>query len=384
MACDRCYTLTGYIGSGFCGCSNCDKCNRCCGVPPNCDSVTIEWTIAVQGSEPPYIYSCCAGRNLPIYENKNNNVYNQFFELLKKYNKKDENKNIAFQSNPLEMKFFEKIKFKKQKNENISFDFFSKINKNDKKWKYYREKDNSCVGENYNFAYWTGTNWIFLKNKNNFCFDKINCKKPFYVIFNDFLEIIKTNNDFFDLKLKNICLSHKNNFIVTSDVLKAQNNKMNYLNDNNISLISELVDCTLPQTGYCYSFTSTFTRTGSGCGFCRDRIRQPTCWYSIGTVGGGKINTTQYSDQWIDRVVIYEPKLLDGFSIQLGIKTTLCGSLAVSDVTAKIISSCPLCHFNSNKLLKSFRHNSDYQKKLIEKRRQNRNVLNGKKLKKFI
>lgn len=384
MVCDRCYTLTGYISSGFCGCSNCDKCNRCCGMPPHCNSVTIEWTVAVQGSEPPYVTSCCAGRALTTNQYKDNNVYNQFFELIKKHNKKNENKNIVFQSNPLEMKFFDKIKFEKQKNENFLFEFSSKISKSDNKWTYHRENDSLCAGKNYNFAYWTGTRWFFLKNKNNFSFDKIDCKKPFYIVFDNFLETIKTNNDFYDLNLKNICLNQKNNFIFTSDILKIKKNKFNFSDHKNNIYLSAQEICECPQTGYCYSFTSTLTRTGNGCGFCRDKIRQPKCWYSIGTVGGGTINTTQYSDPFINGVYLVEPFLLDGLSIQIAIQTTLCGSLCVADVTAKIISSCPLCHFNSGKFSKNFRHTENYQKNLIEKRKQNRNVLSKKTLRSFI
>jgi hypothetical protein len=238
-----------------------------------------------------------------------------------------------------------------------------------------------CAGKNNNFAYWTGTRWFFLKNKNNFCFDKIDCNKPFYVIFNDFLEITETNNDFFDLRLKDICLDSKNNFIVTSDVQK--NNKFNFLNNQDSTSLSEEI-CLCPQTGFCYTFIGTLIRTGSGCGFCKDK-KQPKCWYSIATVGGGTIKTTQYSDPFIKSIYIPYPSknLLDGLSVQVAIQTTLCGSLCVAEISAKIISSCPFCHFNNNHYSKNFRHSAFYQKSLIERRRQNRSDLNKKKLKRF-
>ena len=379
MACDKCYPITGFRPSNFCGCSNCDKCNRCCPVR-KCNSVTLTWSVLVQGYTG-NISTCCSPSNLQLNDYKEKNIYNQFFKLIKNFNNNNKNKNIFFQTNPFELKIYQQIKHKKENNKKSLFNFISKAYKfSDQKTKWFYCKKNSdyfdfYFEKNFNFVYWTGSNWIYLKNKNNFILDKIDCKKPFFVVFNKNLEIIKTNNDFFNLKLKKICLNYKDFFVFKNKKNKIKNIKSEFFGIQ-ANIASSICDC--PQESFCYSFSTTITRLGDGCGFCYSQAGLDCLVHRLVTVGGGELVTTQYSDDYIAGLTIVNNNLKDGTPVLYGPYTTICGSLCVGEITITAKSGCPVCHLNP-----TFRYNPEYQKYFLERRKQFKEILNEKTLRKL-
>ena len=345
--CDNCYPLTGMQSSGGCGC-DCDRCRRCCGTNL-CYSLTFAYRVSISG------HDCDASPSpFSLEEQERNNPYNVFFRKFKLY---EEKKNVFRRNiNPFNHPKYDFLKINKKyfQQNNFNFDskyfFYKKNNKN--KWFYLKKKqyaDFYHKKEKLNYFYWNGNSWITVKNYKKINFKKINNTKPFFLIFDNDLNIIQTNGDlnFISNNLKLILEKNpEKSFYIDKNLNKKNKIISNkFVGQQSLNTPFGSCDCT-PR---CYYVYITVTRGGGGgCGFCR--TRPTTDRLTFRTVGGGCQNIQPYSDMYFDCFSQNDGYCLKSYysgdsesvfpfpiNSQCGI---VCSALAIQ---AGIIASCPYC-----------------------------------------
>ena len=388
--CDNCYRVTGLASSGGCGC-NCDECRRCCGIR-KCSSLTFTFTVMdavclAQGG-------CGASTPLHLLETKEKqNYYNYFFDYVKNYSSKKS------RINPFLKKGFDILKSKKIKNNNKEYFFDSQVKKfnflenNKTHWFYLKKYKNYFDNYFYNtktlnLVLWNGKKWVDLKNNRNFIFKNLNHKsKPFFLIFDNNLNVLQSDNEFYlnkkiDFLICELNKKVKNISEIKSSVRKNIKSNSSFFGNYFAYSLGSCPDCNhSPEyCTICYSFNVTLTRLGSGCGFCRNK--SGISRLVITSVGGGCTNFGNYSDPFIecsshsDSGCISNFDTADADSVAPTILLSDCGLSCGLYVRMTGISSCALCFaympFRQNESKLAIKRKQ--AKELFEKSRKNRKL----------
>ena len=401
--CDNCYPGTGTPVS-FCGCSQvCDpnNCRRCCPVA-KCSTVTLTFSITDPASYAEKLSSLPVAVDIPeivdpsrpilsILDTKEkNNLYNVFFDFLKKINKN----NIPLKN--VGTKFSKLIKKKEKIHGDNFFSFSGRVknfninNDSSVKWFYFKEKNSYLnyfknIGRKLNYFYWSGKNWINVNSEKCFLLKHhISLKEPFYVIFDDNFDVVSTSNVYFYDKNINFLIAEENenlkDFVfVDKHIFKEKNIEINFLgkqiNEEQLALGSSC-----PCGSISYTISVTLSRKGAGCGFCK--ASSAINLYGIALVGYGCYKISEYSDTYIKCVdvtntgssptppCIYHLNSGDSSNPPVVVTFNDCGLQCGLIAELTNISDCPKCRFYS-----AFNLNSD----LVNRRQQYKKYLQENK-----
>ena len=341
VACEKCYPCSGLkpIG-GTCGC-NCDPCNRCCNHIFYCNSITFR----VQVFNDPECFAPSAA--LDASDKKND--YDIFFNKLKNYTFFN-NKKLNIYNNPLFLKRYQKLKpNKKEKNIKL-FNFEKKsvvfkFESPKKKWFHFKKQiyADYFYRNKFNYCLWDGKNWHFYNKKIKF--KKNISYSPFFIILDDYFNIIKTNNENINKNnLKNIIEDFENNN--SNLIYKRKLSVVNYQNKStNVVFHKQNLaeSCVLQKI--CYEFVVVFTPSdNNGCGLCCPFVDIGNMFvYSVGGVG---VNFTPYSDEYVYLEGISGAYVRDGLGTHITPVLTPCGELNGLAVNPYSTDVCP-CRFYS-------------------------------------
>lgn len=376
--CPKCYPCSMPRASGFCGCGNCDPCNRCCGQPTACS--TISFTVYVSN-----IPNCFGSGNFSPYE-KTKNQYNDFYKKVKNYNYfKD--KNLPYVKNPINSSKHNYLKTSKKENpiESLKLNQNSKIftlnETNSLNWIYYKKTNfyDFYNNKKINYYTWDGNNWFFVTKNKDYKLKKQNTKIPFYVIFDDNLNLIKTDNPILNnYNFKSIFENNVDKKYIISTEVEPVKDKTN-ISNSSVFHRQQLNDyCTPAQI--CYTFNVTFSAVDpDGCGICCAFV-DINCM-AVFSVGSGCITRTNYSDEYVYLDGLVSVDVPDGIGFSSCVQFTECGQQQGLYASPYSTANCP-CPFYSvcnpdpnlrcapnpyNKNIHELR--SGYRKKLDEQRK---------------
>lgn len=378
--CPKCYPCSRPRASGFCGCSNCDPCNRCCGLAYGCTSVTF--TIYVSNSPN------CFGSGGFAFEENIESQHDVFFEKIKNYNSKLENK-MSVGISPFENKKFDFLK--KQKKTNLKNCYFLNTNSKTylfdddykKKWFYHRKSffyDFLLKNKKLNYFFWDSKKWICVHKNKDYDLKPSNYSFPFYVIFDDKLNLIKSDNNylqknnfkhcFFEDKKELNCFLNKKNFSI------------NLKNDQSafFGLVKQINDYCTPKE-ICYTFPVTFSvPDGNGCGLCCPFV-DLNCM-TLFSIGGTCIQRTDYSDEYVYLEGPLSGDTPDHFAFAACVKLTECGQQQGLVVAPYVVANCPCPYYSPCNPDPNMRcAPTPYKKNILSLRNQYKKILQGKKRK---
>lgn len=381
--CPKCYPVSNPTNfpNGICGCIGCDPCNRCCG-PPVIPCTEVTFTVLVSNSA-----ECAFGGSFN-YRDKVKNKYENFYEKVKNYNYL-KNKKLLRTENPINSSIYNSLKTPKKENtiEDFKLNQNSKIftlsETNSSNWLYYKKTNfyDFYNNKKVNYYTWDGNNWFFVTKNKDYKIRKQNTKIPFYVIFDDNLNLIKTDSPLLNnYNFKSIFENNIDNNYVVSTGVEAVKEKTRVSNTPVYHQQQYHSSCLHP-VEICYTFDVTFSVVDpDGCGVCcpfYSTIFDFGWWCGVYSIGSGCITRTDYSDE---NIYMYGPvseDIFDGNPMVANFQLTQCGvDRGISYVFpfTSAVCMCPnplICGYPSRHLRKKNIHElrSGYRKQLERQRK---------------